>query len=224
MSITVETFHGKSFDLDIADDDTVHDVKKKIQATESIAPEMQHLIWKGKQLEDGRKFWSYDIKLVSSCLFLVQRINQVKHVFVISAHDTTILLALPLTVTIADAKAQIKDKERIPVDNLELLCMDDDLLCFTEQLMSIVVMVTAPIMDMMVGIPYTFDVAATDTIELVIGMIQEQFAVPSERQRLMFKEKELDKNTILADYKIKNGSVMQLLLADVSTTRQDHQL
>ena len=238
MSINiVETrLDGKSFSLDIADNDTVHDVKIKIQAKKSIPPDMQHLIWKGMQLEDGRKLWSYDDIKLESCLFLVQRINEVKQVFVISAQDETpILLALPLTVTDAYAKAQIEDKERIPVDNLELLCKDDDLLCFTETFMSIVVMVADPgIEGMMVGIQYTFNVAATDTIEFLKEMINAQFAVPTEHQQLIFEGKQLEKNSIVADCKIKNGSVMQLLFnsqlpngtdlcADAST-RQAHHL
>ena len=223
MSINiVETrLDGKSFSLDIADNDTVHDVKIKIQAKKSIPPDMQHLIWKGMQLEDGRKLWSYDDIKLESCLFLVQRINEVKQVFVISAQDETpILLALPLTVTDAYAMAQIENKERIPVDNLKLLCKDDNLLCFTETFMSIVVMVAAPgIVGMMVGIPYTFDVAATDTIEFVKTMIKDQFAVPPERQRLIFEGKQLEKNTIVADYKIKNGSVMHLLFNSCRTVQ-----
>ncbi len=62
MQLFIKTLSNKTLTLDMQPTDTIHDLKARIADKEGIPSDQQRLVYSGKELENSRTLYDYNIQ------------------------------------------------------------------------------------------------------------------------------------------------------------------
>ena len=216
---------GETLTLTVNSDDSIENVKQKLQDQIGIPPDQQRLIFAEQHLEDKRILSDYYIhhKGSTQSLHLVLRQESQMHIFVENPSGNTVTLEVQPDHSIENVKQHLKDL--LPLHRQSLVFagmqLEDGTTLSYYNIQSKSTVHLAPyavrnplkiFVKTLTGKTVTLEAVSADSIEYVKQMIQEQEGIPPDQQHLLFAHKVLEDHHTLGSYHIRKESTIYLVL------------
>jgi ubiquitin C len=226
--ILVKTAAGEIIPVQVAPNDKVQDIKKKVEQQAGIPIAEQRLFYNGNMLDDPVPITEYEIEHGSTLEL------EGMQIYVKDWKGKTFEMEVEATNTIEQLKDRIQDEQGIP-KQYQRLTFSGEKLEADKTLRDYMVphKGTLELEPLKIHVKTTdgkklpLTVDPMDTIDTVKSKMKKQHGIPKDEQRLTFNGKLLGDGTTLADNRIKYGSTldmegMQLYVQD--TTGKKHLL
>jgi len=235
MRVSVKTSGGNIILVDVNPDDTVLQLKRKVQEENGGAVSEQRLIFGGKLLQDDRLVTDYDIQSSSTVVLISQAAtaHRETQISVRSSDGKTYYTSVEPDDTVQMLKTRLQEKTGVQTDARRLVFRGQELQdshpvseynIRKDSKLFLVVPTTvtsssAPPADEiqifvknLSGKTITINIKPGDTVEQLKAKIEEKEDVPPSSQRLIFGGKQLEDGRLVSDYRIQKESTLFLVL------------
>ena len=222
LIIFVEILSGIIIQFNIECLDTIKNIKEKIKDREGIPIEQQILFLDGKELEDNKILFNYNIQ--SSIIHLDLSIKGVIKILFKMLTGKNFYLLVKSSDTLKETKIKIENKEKIPIEQQRLLfagkelednktfndynIKNEDTIHLALRLKGVMKILIKTINQKILNL----DANYSDTIKDIKIKIEEKEGIlPNHKYKLIFSGKKLEDSKTLEYYNIKNGTILYLV-------------
>ena len=220
--VFIKTLTGRTIMVMVGPNDTVAQVKSKIERQEEIPAHHQRLIFVGEQLHDQHRLLDYRIEHEST-VHLVLRAGDSYDVFVDVPDGRSHAFEVLPTDSLAYLKNRMRERVSVPVDLMEVYLndqkLDDDAATMRE--MGVVhgsslrmVIDQGRDTQIFVGLPNHDTLSLWVNKEMTVGQLKDAIAqrgdIPSELQLIYFARQQLDNERTLRSYTIESNHMLHV--------------
>ena len=223
VPITVKTLTGLTFPLEVATNESVHEVKRKIKKFTGISPEKQRLIYAGKPIDDNSSLDNYEIESGAK-IYVIRRLRFYNLKVRRSKSSKPIRLKVESSTTVRRVKKMIEALEGTPCRlqqlSLDRVCLEDrkrmghyhSLISSNCRLVLGIKPQYQVFLRTLSGKTVVLQVRGGDTVRHMKSLIYEREGIPPDQQKLLSGGRPLRDGKRLRDCGIHSGSTLDLCL------------